>query len=57
MKTTVLAAYDTLDDIVFAQRNQPYGAYELRKAYPKVLQKALIIGVTVFFLMLLVPTI
>ncbi|HAK78126.1 MAG TPA: energy transducer TonB [Runella sp.] len=57
MKTTVLAAYDTLDDIVFAQRNQAYGAYELRKSYPKVLQKALIIGVTVFLLMLLVPTI
>ncbi|MDB5243392.1 MAG: TonB family protein, partial [Spirosoma sp.] len=34
----------TLDDIVFANRNQEYGAYSLRKGYPKTVTRALIIG-------------
>ena len=40
----------TLDDIVFANRNQAYGAYDLRKSYPKTVTRALIIGGILFTL-------
>ncbi|TAF94802.1 MAG: energy transducer TonB [Cytophagia bacterium] len=46
----------TLDDIIFANRNQAYGAYELRKVYPKMLTRALIIGGSVFLLAMAAPT-
>ncbi len=47
----------TLDDIVFANRNQAYGAYDLRKSYPKTMTRALIIGGILFTLGVLTPTI
>lgn len=47
----------TLDDIVFANRNKDYGAYSLRKQYPKVVTRALIIGGILFTLGVLSPTI
>ncbi len=47
----------TLDDIVFANRNQAYGAYSLRKEYPKNVTRALIIGGILFTLGVLTPTI
>ncbi|ADB41065.1 energy transducer TonB [Spirosoma linguale] len=47
----------TLDDIVFANRNQAYGAYDLRKSYPKTVTRALIIGGVLFTLGVLTPTI
>jgi len=47
----------TLDDIVFANRNQAYGAYDLRKSYPKTVTRALIIGGILFTLGVLTPTI
>lgn len=47
----------TLDDIVFANRNQAYGAYSLRKGYPKTVTRALIIGGILFTLGVLAPTI
>ena len=47
----------TLDDIVFANRNQEYGAYSLRKGYPKTVTRALIIGGILFTLGVLAPTI
>lgn len=47
----------TLDDIVFANRNKAYGAYSLRKEYPKTVTKALIIGGILFTLGVLAPTI
>lgn len=47
----------TLDDIVFAHRNKAYGAYDLRKSYPKAVTRALIIGGILFTLGVLTPTI
>lgn len=47
----------TLDDIVFANRNRAYGAYSLRKEYPKIVTRALIIGAVIFTLGVLTPTI
>ena len=47
----------TLDDIVFANRNKAYGAYALRKEYPKVVTRALIIGGILFIIGVLAPTI
>lgn len=47
----------TLDDMVFANRNKAYGAYALRKEYPGIATRALIIGGIVFTLSVLAPTI
>ncbi|PRY41896.1 outer membrane transport energization protein TonB [Spirosoma oryzae] len=47
----------TLDDIVFADRNKAYGAYDLRKTYPRTVTRALIIGGILFTLGVLTPTI
>ena len=41
-----------LDDIVFANRNRAYGAYDLRKAYNSALINALIMTVGVVLLLL-----
>lgn len=46
----------TLDDIVFANRNQAYGAYSLRKTYPKTIYRSLLIGSTAFLLAMVSPT-
>lgn len=46
----------TLDDIVFANRNQAYGAYSLRKTYPRTVTRALLIGSTAFLLAMASPT-
>ncbi len=46
----------TLDDIVFANRNKAYGAYALRKGYPSVITRALIIGSAITGLALIGPT-
>ena len=51
------SATATLDDIVFANRNREYGAYSLRKGYPKTVTRALIIGGILFTLGVLAPTI
>ena len=45
----------TLDDFVFANRNKEYGAYDLRKAYPKAATRALIIGAVLFILASIAP--
>ncbi|GAB4042298.1 energy transducer TonB [Spirosoma jeollabukense] len=47
----------TLDDIVFADRNKAYGAYDLRKTYPRTVTRALIIGGILFTLGVLTPNI
>jgi len=47
----------TLDDIVFANRNQAYGAYDLRKSYPNTGTRALLLGGILFTLGVLTPTI
>ncbi|MBO0938040.1 energy transducer TonB [Fibrella sp. HMF5335] len=46
----------TLDDIVFANRNKDYGAYALRKEYPRIVTRALIIGAALMGLALVGPT-
>lgn len=57
MKTSNTPAYETLDDIIFAHRHREYGAYDLRKAYPKVLRKALLLGIGSFLSLFILPTI
>ncbi|MDB5129142.1 energy transducer TonB [Mucilaginibacter sp.] len=44
-------------DVVFAGRNKAYGAYELRKENPRNTNKALIIGVAAFVLLISFKTI
>ena len=45
MKTKV----ESFDDIVFENRNQEYGAYELRKKYPRRGTVALSISLNCFY--------
>ena len=52
---TLLAMEKSLDDIVFENRNKQYGAYTLRKSYGQTMQKSVLLGVTLFLLMVLLP--
>ncbi len=45
------------ESIVFENRNQQYGAYQLRKSYPKNMNRALWIGVFCISLALIVPVV
>ena len=45
----------TLDEIVFEHRNKEYGAYDLRRTYPKMLTKSFLIGTAVFLVVSLSP--
>ncbi|CAG5071695.1 hypothetical protein DYBT9623_03686 [Dyadobacter sp. CECT 9623] len=47
----------TLDDIVFADRNKAYGAFELRKGYRADVTKATLIGAVLFILAMFTPSI
>ncbi|MEA5460343.1 energy transducer TonB [Arcicella sp. LKC2W] len=47
--------FETLEDIVFQNRNKNYGAYILRADYQNVIKKALIIGIGIFCLAILTP--
>ncbi len=51
----LLAMEKTLNDIVFENRNKSYGAYQLRKGYNKTMQRSVLIGVTFFLLIVLLP--
>lgn len=53
VQATALPIPSTLDDIVFENRNKAYGAYELRTHYTTNINRALMIGVSCFLLMLL----
>jgi protein TonB len=53
VRATALPIPSTLDDIVFEHRNKAYGAYELRTHYTTNINRALLIGVGCFLLMLL----
>src|SRR5476651_23452 len=44
-------------NVVFAGRNQAYGAYELRRENPRNTNRALIIAITAFIFLLATPTI
>jgi periplasmic protein TonB len=46
-----------LDDIIFESRNKAYGAYALRQAYGKQMKKGIIIGVSLFALLVSSPLI
>lgn len=46
---------DDLDQVVFAQRNKGYGAYALRTEYDQILSKSLMIGVSFFAAVAVVP--
>ena len=48
---------ETLEDIIFRNRNKSYGAYSLRTDYQKVINRALIIGIGLFCLSVLTPMI
>ena len=51
----LLAMEQSLDDIVFEGRNQLYGAYALRREYKRNVQRAMLMGVTLFLLIFLLP--
>jgi protein TonB len=46
--------YDRLD-IIFANRNRAYGAYQLRRAYGAYMGRALAVGLTLIFLAVFLP--
>ena len=48
---------ETLEDIIFRNRNKSYGAYSLRTDYQRVINRALIIGIGAFGLAILTPII
>ena len=45
----------TLDEIVFEHRNKEYGAYDLRRQYPRLLTRSFIVGTSLFLLVALSP--
>jgi protein TonB len=51
----LLAMEKSLNDIVFENRNKLYGAYDLRKSYGQTIQKSVIIGATLFVLIVMFP--
>jgi protein TonB len=51
----LLAMEKSLNDIVFEGRNKLYGAYDLRKSYKQTIQKSVIMGVTLFGLIVFFP--
>lgn len=46
----------TLDELIFANRNQAYGAFALRRGYRSTINRALLIGTGVFLLAIGLPT-
>ncbi len=49
--------YSDMLDIIFATRNKAYGAYQLRRDYPKYLGRALFIGLGLIILVFAAPLI
>ena len=43
--SNVISPTSTLDDIIFKDKNRSYGAFVLRKEYPKVVTRSLLIGI------------
>lgn len=48
--------YRDMLDIIFANRNKTYGAYQLRRDYPQYLGRALLIGLALIVFFLALPT-
>lgn len=42
-----------MDELIFRDRNRAYGAYQLRRRYPRILLISLLLGVTVFLFIFL----
>lgn len=58
LSTTIeLSEAMSFDDIIFMNRHRAYGAYDLRKAYPVTLRNAVLIGVGIFLMMFILPTV
>jgi protein TonB len=51
----LLAMENSFNDIVFEGRNKLYGAYDLRKSYGQTIQRSMMIGVTLFLLIVMFP--
>lgn len=51
----LLAMEKSLNDIVFENRNKSYGAYDLRKGYGQTVQRAVVMGVAFFLLLVMFP--
>jgi len=49
--------YKDVLDIIFADRNKAYGAYQLRRAYPKTVGRALITGLLLLGFLFVLPNI
>ncbi len=43
-------------DIIFANRNKTYGAYQLRRSYPNYVTRALVLGLMLIAVLFLLPT-
>ena len=52
---TLITLTDSLDDIVFEGRNQAYGAFQLRRSYPRNLGSALLITIAAASMLLMAP--
>ena len=50
------ASFRDMLDIIFASRNKDYGAYQLRRAYPRYVTRALILGLLLIAVLFLLPT-
>ena len=50
-------AYQDVLDIIFADRNKAYGAYQLRRNYPKTVGRALITGLLLLGFLFVLPNI
>lgn len=46
---------DQLDEIVFSERNKEYGAYAMRQAYKRFVNRSVIIATAIMLLVVLVP--
>ncbi|MBK9632140.1 MAG: hypothetical protein IPO62_13945 [Saprospiraceae bacterium] len=56
MSQNLLAKF-VLDDIVFDNRNQAYGAHYLRRIYDRIMSRSLVIGLIFFVLLVSSPMI
>lgn len=55
MSDQTTAIHQDMLDIIFAQRNRAYGAYALRRSYPKYVRNALLMGVALIGLAFAFP--
>lgn len=46
---------NTLDEIIFSEKNKDYGAYELRTSYLRTINRAFYLGTTTFVLAISIP--